>query len=253
MSERSKKILIVDDSETFLMYVAILLRRMGYDKVIPASNGLEALKLLRILMPDIVILDITMPQMDGVTVLRHIKGDEHTSKIPVIMASVKSDRKSYEECERMGCSGYITKPVRITELNDMLNQYITYEGGKQRKFLRTTFEKKVSVTCNGMTNEHRAVSLSEGGIFIRKREPFQVGTEVELDVPLRDEKTLHVSGIVIYIKGISGDIFRIPPGVAIAFKDLTSDDSAQLHSYIKELLTGDIIAEQDEPVITIDR
>ena len=127
MSERSKKILIVDDSETFLMYVAILLRRMGYDKVIPASNGLEALKLLRLMMPDIVILDITMPQMDGVTVLRHIKGDEHNSKIPVIMASVKSDRQSHEECERLGCSGYITKQVKITALNDMLNQFITYE------------------------------------------------------------------------------------------------------------------------------
>jgi CheY-like chemotaxis protein/Tfp pilus assembly protein PilZ len=252
VSERSKKILIVDDSETFLMYVAILLRRMGYDKVIPASNGLEALKLLRLMMPDIVILDITMPQMDGVTVLRHIKGDEHTSKIPVIMASVKSDRQSHEECERLGCSGYITKPVKITALNDMLNQFITYEGGKKRKFLRTTFEKNVSVTFNGITNEHRAVSLSEGGIFIRRREPFQVGTEVQLDVPLRDETVLHLKGIVIYVKGISGDIFKIPPGIAIAFKDLTSDDSAQLHSCIKELLTGDIISEQDEPVITID-
>jgi CheY-like chemotaxis protein/Tfp pilus assembly protein PilZ len=253
MSERSKKILIVDDSETFLMYVAILLRRMGYDKIIPASNGLEALKLLRILMPDIVILDITMPQMDGVTVLRHIKGDEHTSKIPVIMASFKSDRKSHEECERLGCSGYITKPVRITELNDALNQFITYEGGKKRKFLRTTFEKKVVVTYNGIMNEHHAVSLSEGGIFIRTRDPFQVGAEIELSIPLSDEKNIHVKGIVIYIKGISGDIFRIPPGIALKFKDLTSDDSAQLHSCIKELLTGDIIAEQDEPVITMDR
>ena len=252
MSERSKKILIVDDSETFLMYVAILLRRMGYDKIIPASNGLEALKLLRILMPDIVILDITMPQMDGVTVLRHIKGDEHTSKIPVIMASFKSDRKSHEECERLGCSGYITKPVRITELNDALNQYITYEGGKKRKFLRTTFEKKVAITYNGIMNEHRAVSLSEGGIFIRTRDPFQVGKEIELSIPLSDERTIHVKGIVIYVKGISGDIFKIPPGVAIKFKDLTSDNAAQLHSCIKELLTGDIIAEQDEPVITMD-
>jgi CheY-like chemotaxis protein len=52
MSERSRRILIVDDSETFLMYLSILLRRMGFD-IIPADNGITALKLLRVLMPDI--------------------------------------------------------------------------------------------------------------------------------------------------------------------------------------------------------
>jgi len=252
MSERLKKILIVDDSETFLMYISILLRRMGFDKIIPASNGLEALKLLRILRPDIVILDITMPQLDGITVLRHIKGDKDTSNIPVIMVTIKSERKFYEECERLGCFGYLTKPVRVTELNDMLNKCITYAGGKKRKFLRATFEKKVAVTYNGVMNEHRAVSLSEGGIFIRKREPFHVGAEVELAIPLRDERIIHLKGTVIYVKGISGDLFKIPPGIAIEFKDLTSDDSALLQSYIKELLTRDILEEQDEPVITTD-
>jgi CheY-like chemotaxis protein len=135
MSERPKRILVVDDSETFLMYISILLRRMGFDKIIPADNGIEALKLLRILMPDAVMLDITMPQMNGITVLRHIKGDEYTSNIPVIMVTIASDRKLYKECERLGCSGYLTKPVKITELNDTLNKCISYEQGKKRKFL----------------------------------------------------------------------------------------------------------------------
>lgn len=254
MSERSKKILIVDDNETFLMYISILLRRMGYDKVIPASNGLEALKLLRILMPDVVILDIIMPQLDGITVLRHIKGDERTLNIPVIMVTNESvRRKSFEDCERLGCSGYLKKPVRITELNDMLNECITYARGKKRKFLRTTFEKKVAVTHNGVTNEHHAVSLSEGGVFIRKRDPFSVGTELELAIPLKNEQTINIKGTVIYVKGLSEDIFRIPPGFAIKFKKMNSNDAALLKIYITDLLTEDIIAEQEEPVITIDQ
>jgi CheY-like chemotaxis protein len=252
MSDRIKRILIVDDSETFLMYTSILLNRMGFDKIIPANNGLEALKLLRILMPDVVLLDIALPQMDGVTVLRHIKGDDHTSNIPVIMVTIKSDSKTFEECEKLGCSGYLTKPVKLTELHNTLNDCIYYQDGKKRKFLRTTFEKKVAVTHNGVTEKYHAICLSEGGIYIRKRDPFNVGTEIEIALPLKDEKILNLKGTVIYIKGISGDIFKIAPGMAIEFKNVTDDESAMLKTYITELLTKDIIEEQNEPVITID-
>lgn len=252
MSDRPKRILIVDDSETFLMYISIILRRMGFDKVIPASNGIEALKLLRILMPDVTLLDIAMPQMDGITVLRHIKGDDHTSNMPVIMVTIASDRKSYEECERLGCSAYLTKPVKITELNNALNECISYAGGKKRQFLRTSFEKKIAVTHNGVTKEHYAVSLSEGGMYIRNINPLSIGTEVEIALPSKDKKTVSLKGTVIYVKGIHGDLFKIAPGMAIEFKELTSSDSAMLRSYITDLLTGDILEEQNEPIITTE-
>lgn len=250
VSDRAKKVLIADDSETFLMYISILMRRMGFDKIIPADNGIEALKLLRILMPDVVLLDIAMPQMDGITVLRHIKGDDHTSNMPVIMVTIASDRKSYEECERLGCSAYLTKPVKITELNNALNECVFYEGGKKRQFLRTSFEKKITVTHNGVAKEHYAVSLSEGGMYIRNINPLRIGTEVEIALPLKDKKTVSLEGTVIYVKGIHGDLFKIAPGMAIEFKDLTGSDSAMLRSYITELLTGDILEEQNEPIIT---
>jgi CheY-like chemotaxis protein len=252
MSDRPKRILVVDDSETFLMYISILLRRMGFDKIIPADNGIEALKLLRILMPDVVMLDITMPQMNGITVLRHIKGDEHTSNIPVIMVTMGSDKKLYEECERLGCSGYLTKPVKLIELNDTLNECIPFRAGEKRQFLRTSFEKKVAVTHKGVTKEHYALSLSEGGMYIRNRNPFSAGAEIEVALPLKDEKTINLKGTVIYVKGLSGDVFRVAPGMAIEFKGLNSDDSEMLKAYITDLLTQDIIEEQDEPVITID-
>jgi CheY-like chemotaxis protein len=252
MSERPKRILVVDDSETFLMYISILLRRMGFDKIIPADNGIEALKLLRILMPDAVMLDITMPQMNGITVLRHVKGNEQTSNIPVIMVTIASDRKLYEECERLGCSGYLIKPVKITELNDTLNKCIPFTGNKKRQLLRTPFEKKVAVTYKGVTKEHYALTLSEGGMYIRNRNPFSVGAEIEVALPLKDEKTINLKGTIIYVKGLSGDVFRVAPGMAIEFKELNSEDSAMLKEYITKLLAQDIIEEQDEPVITIE-
>lgn len=251
VSDREKEVLIADDSETFLMYISILMRRMGFYKIIPANNGMEALKLLRILMPDIVMLDIEMPQMDGITVLRHIKGDDHTSNIPVIMVTIVSDKKSYEECKRLGCSGYLTKPVKVTDLNSILSESISYEGGKKRKFLRTSLEKKVVITHSGGTKEHYATNLSEGGIYIREKNPLSVGTEVEITLPLKGE-TIKLQGNVIYVKGLSREVLNVVPGMAIGFKGITSKDSIMLKEYIKEELIKDIIEEQDKPLISKD-
>jgi len=200
-------------------------------------------------MPDVVILDIAMPQMDGITTLRHIKGDVHTSDIPVIMVTVSSDPKYYEECEKLGCFGYLTKPVKVPDIHSTLNGCFSF-GGKKRRLLRTSFDKKVSVTHNGLTSEHYAVSLSEGGIYIRKKNPFRVGTEVEVSVPLTDEETLNMKGRVIYVKGIEGNVFRIAPGMAVEFRDVSNHDSEKLKSYITDCLTKDIFEEQIAPVIT---
>jgi CheY-like chemotaxis protein len=253
MIDRAKKILLVDDNENFLMYVSILLHRMGFKKVVPTTNGVDALKLLRILAPDVVLLDISMPQMDGVTILRHIKGDSQTSNIPVIMLTISSDRKLYEECERLGSCAYLTKPVKIVELNNTLYRCISaHSEFKSRQFLRTPFNKKVTITCNNKTEEQFAVNLSQRGIFIRKKTPFPAGTEVMVSLPLKDKSTLNLPGTVIYTKDISGEIFDVPPGMAVEFKQLTSTDSSMLMNYITELLSRDIIEEQDEPIIKKD-
>lgn len=246
-----KTVMVVDDSETFVMYLSILLSRMGFD-VIPAENGMEALRLLKILSPEVVILDVLMPDMDGITTLRYIKEDKRTSNIPVIMVSIDNDQTIYEKCVRLKCSGHLTKPVNVTELHDLLQECIVYSKGKKRRFLRTVFDKKVGVSFSGVTKEHYAVSLSEGGIYVRRKDPLPVGTEVEITLPLKGENTLTLKGSVIYRRELYGDVFRIAPGMAIEFKSPTATDSGILRAYITELLTEDIIEEQEEVVISID-
>jgi CheY-like chemotaxis protein len=246
---RQKSILIIDDSEVFLAYLSLMLYRMGYDKIVPASNGVDALRIIKLLLPDVILLDIMMPQMDGVKTLKHIKEDEETAHIPVIMLTTIADMEYYKECTALGCYDYLTKPVKVTALNKTLNSCITYTGGKQRKYLRTIYEKKIALTYQGETREHYAVSLSEGGIYVRRVMPLPIGTEVDVSLPLQDNKTLHLKGSVIYVKSISGDIFKIVPGMAIEFKALSLDDITMLRQHIIELLTSDILDEQEEQVI----
>jgi Tfp pilus assembly protein PilZ len=169
------------------------------------------------------------------------------------MLASTDDTETLEACKNIGCLGYVMKPIKISALNEALVQCIVYAGGEKRKRLRTAFDKKVTITHGRITKDHYAVSLSEGGIFIRKINPFPVGTEVEITLPLRDDKSLQMRGTVIYVKCVSGDFFKIVPGMAIEFKEVSDNDTKILREYIIELLTKDILEAQEEPVIAEDR
>lgn len=249
MSERTKTILLVDDSETFLIYTTKLLQRLGYENIAPVNNGTDALKLLNTLEPNIILLDIAMPQMDGIETLRHIKGNERISNIPVIMISDTSDSETYEKCKKLGCAGYLTKPINVPELNDTLNNYLTYTGGKKRKFLRSLLHDKAIVSHKGISEELHILCLSVGGVYVGKSNPYSVGTDVGVSLTLKDEKTIGLKGTVIYVKNHDNAIYDLIPGMAIKFEDLASDVSETLRAYIEELLIEEIIDEQISPII----
>ena len=253
MSERTKTILLVDDSDTFLIYTTKLLRRLGYENIASVKNGADALKLLLTLMPDIILLDIAMPQMDGIATLRHIKGDERISNIPVIMISGTADSETFEECKKLGCAGYLTKPIKVPDLNNILNKYIIYPGGKKRKFLRSLLQDKVTVSHKGVSEELHVFCVSIGGVYVGKTNPYSVGTEVEVSLVVKDEKAINLNGTVIYVKDHNNAIYDLIPGMAIRFNDLTNDVSERLRAYVEELLIEEIIDEQIDPIILQDR
>lgn len=250
MGFRKKKTIIADDSMAFIMYIGILLKRMGLD-VIPAENGLEVLKLMKMMEPDLVMLDVAMPLMDGIKTLKYIKEDKATAKIPVVMVSTDSSKETIEKCEKLGCSDYLIKPVNIERLHEVLEDNIFAPMGMKRKYLRASVIEKITLTFNGTSHELYSEKLSEGGMYIRKKDPLPVGSEVEITLPLKDN-SVHLRGNVIYTKGVYGDMFRVPPGMGIEFRGLTAEDSALLKGHVKELLTRDILDSQEEPVITIE-
>ena len=121
--------------------------------------------------------------------------------------------------------------------------------GFVRKHLRIPFNDKVSVTFDNTRHDLFAESLSEGGIYIRKKEPFPVSAKLDIFLNLGGEATLDFHGNVIYIKGLYADLFRVPPGMAIEFQDMRPDKAARLTSYIKESLAGDIWEDQENTYI----
>ena len=121
--------------------------------------------------------------------------------------------------------------------------------GFVRKHLRIPFTQKVTITCEGTKYDLFAETLSEGGMYIRKKVPFPVSTSLEVSIPLTDSSPLSFKGRVIYTKGLNADLFRVPPGMAIEFMNVSAEFAATLKSFIKACLAKDIWEKQKETFI----
>lgn len=108
MTETQKKILIVDDDPDILSLLGETLSSHGFECVL-AKNGLEGLDLSLTANPDIILLDLRMPEMDGLTMLRELRKKENGKTTPVIILSTVNDEKSVSEALEWGVSDFLEK------------------------------------------------------------------------------------------------------------------------------------------------
>lgn len=111
----SKKILVVDDNIDSIMILRSILESQGFT-VLTAQSGLEALEIVAREIPDLVLLDVMMPQMSGIEVLERIKTTHATSKVPVIMVTAKIQDEDVMTGYQHGADYYITKPCTAKQL-----------------------------------------------------------------------------------------------------------------------------------------
>ena len=114
------KILVVDDHEEIRDALAAILDEEGHE-VVHAENGVVGLKVARSENPDVILLDIAMPQMDGLEVLRQLKADPATESISVIMVTAQGDRHAMVCAVQLGTRDYITKPWETGEVEMCVN------------------------------------------------------------------------------------------------------------------------------------
>ena len=111
----NRKILVVDDEDDILHFLELVLREKGYD-VATASGGHEALTKAQLEQPNLILLDIMMPQMDGWEVLKLLRVDEETADIPVAMLSARTEAKDRVQGLQEGAIDYICKPFSLQDL-----------------------------------------------------------------------------------------------------------------------------------------
>ena len=115
------KILVAEDEPSLYKLLEFRLNALGHE-ILLATDGEQALALVESDRPDLVILDVMMPVMGGIEVLRILKDDEQTNKIPVIMLSAKGQEKDIFTGLERGANDYITKPFGFSNLIERINK-----------------------------------------------------------------------------------------------------------------------------------
>jgi CheY-like chemotaxis protein len=117
----TEKVLVVDDEPGMVMILSKFLKHNGYD-VITASDGLECIAKAESELPDLILLDNVMPNMDGQTALAKLRASKETKDIPVIMVTALSDEKNIASAQKGGAVEYVVKPFDYTVLLEKIKE-----------------------------------------------------------------------------------------------------------------------------------
>jgi CheY-like chemotaxis protein len=119
-----KKILLVEDHPATIEVMVLELEYLGYESIV-AENGEEGIEKALTQMPDMIILDIAMPKMDGYVTAKKLKSDPRTKHIPILAATAKAMSGDRKKCLDSGCDDYIAKPFTPKELGKKIKETLT--------------------------------------------------------------------------------------------------------------------------------
>ena len=128
MSSPSKTVLIIEDEEDAAELFAEMMRVSGF-RVLKTSNSTPALTVMATEKPDVVILDIMMPEISGLDILRQMRRDPQLANIPVVVVSAKSMPADIKNGMEAGASTYLTKPVGFLDLKEAVERALTASMG----------------------------------------------------------------------------------------------------------------------------
>lgn len=118
-----KRILLVDDAKTILMMEKMLIGSSRFT-IVTACNGAEALATARAEQPDLILMDIVMPVMNGLDALKAMRATESLKSTPIIMVSTRSELESLEAAFINGCTDFVTKPIDGVELMAKIHNFL---------------------------------------------------------------------------------------------------------------------------------
>lgn len=166
------KVLVVDDDDFTLKIITDGLEA-DYE-VFSSNSSLEGLSMVKELFPDLIILDIRMPEMDGFEFCRNVKADDETSHIPIVFLTASSETEFLIEAFGVGAVDFMTKPANILELKTRLSMHITQSRIENDLFLQNLeLNKKIKVLTDELSSFEDLIDKS----FERREQFFSYNDE----------------------------------------------------------------------------
>ncbi len=218
------KIVIVDDSPVGLQHLAMILASPAYELVL-ASSGVEALSKAKHLQPDLILLDVLMPEMDGFEVCRRLRTDPVLAEVPVLIVTALDDRESRLKGLNAGADDFITKPIDPDELEARvrtilrLNRYRRLlEKQSELEEANRALREAYDTTLEGWG---RVLDLRDGETEGHSKRVAQMTVRLALELGIEGEDLLHIRrGALLHDIGK----IAIPDNILLKPGKLTSEE-----------------------------
>ncbi|MDB6140415.1 MAG: response regulator receiver sensor signal transduction histidine kinase, partial [Verrucomicrobiaceae bacterium] len=238
-----KIVLVVDDQERNLQVVATVLSMTGYEVVL-ASSGEQALKRLAARTPDLILLDVLMPEMDGLEVCRQIKEDARFEEVPIIFLSAADDKNLIVQALEAGGVDYVTKPFNKAELLTRVRTHLALKQARDE--LRNLAEDKdelLGILTHDLQNNLTGTRISA--------ELLRNSTTEEKRNRYIDNIIQGTDGLIAFVMEFhanqSAERFQIEPSF-IDLKEMLEDAMAR-HEPAAQVKRMTILIDENEPEV----
>ena len=229
--DKKKKILLADDAKLFLEIEKTFLQRTSVD-ILTAGDGKQALELARQHHPEVVFLDLNMPEMDGDECCRAIKQDPNLKDTAIVMVTTKGRAQDQERCRNSGCDEILLKPINRTEFLKTAEKFLQLPTRSNRYKLKTQVQygENAETTLTGY-----CVDISSGGLFISTENPLGVGETLVIRFSLESPPREIVCTCRVAWVNAPTNLRKpsLPAGMGIQFVGLSLDELHSIRNFIE--------------------
>ena len=228
-----KKILLVDDVKLFIELEKTFFQRKESFEVLTASSGKEALELAASRQPDLIFMDLYMPEMNGDECCRLIKESEAGREIPIVMVTSAGSEEDRAQCLAAGCDEILNKPINRSQFLSISKKYLEIHERKEPRYavhLKISFGEE-----KNMVLSEYSVNLNTGGLFLTSSTKLPVHTRLFMEFSLPEtQMVVNCEARVAWVNDPAAPLKSdLPAGLGLQFVDISAAEIAVIEQYIE--------------------